>query len=241
MRKIDQQTILKFTALAGLLGATSIILGSLITALFYEGRTNERYNFTNHYVSELGEIGISDIPYIFNGSLMLGAFLLTFFMLGIAWLMQSWPGLVFGGLALATGVSGFFVGIYPMSNIDPHIKAAMTFFNIAQFAMLFFTVYVLFSKHPWFPKKLAIPGSITFIFFVIFLNMPSAFDEDLDLQTAMHNQLNNRPEIIPLAVFEWLIIAGLMTWVILTSTYLCRYYQNQSVIIAIEKNSQNHF
>lgn len=226
MQRTNYQTVVKTTAITGLLGATTIIFSSLITALFYVGRTNERYNFANHYVSELGEIGVSDVPYIFNGGLILGAFLLTFFLLGIAWLMRSWLGYGFAGLAMVTGVSGFFVGIYPMSNIDLHITAAMTFFNTAQFAMLFFTVFVLFSKHPWFSKKLAIPGVITIFFFVIFLNMPSSFDGDLDLHTAMLNQLNNRPDIIPLAIFEWLIIAGLMTWVILTSLNFCRYYQN---------------
>ena len=110
-----------------------------------------------------------------------------------------------------------------MSNIGPHLKAAMTFFNTAQFAMLFFTIYVLFSKSPWFSKKLAIPGFITVIFFVVFLNMPSAFNGDLDFETAMHNQLYNRPDIIPLAIFEWLIVAGLMTWVIVTSLYIWKF------------------
>ena len=228
MKKISHLLVLKVTALTGLLGAASIVLSSLITALFYEGRTTEHYNFANHYVSELGEIGVSDVPYIFNGGLMIGALLLTIFMLGLAWLMRGWSGAGFALLALVTGISGFLVGVYPMSNIDPHIKAAMTFFNTAQFAMLFFTIYVFFSKHPWFSRKLAIPGFITFIFFVIFLNMPSAFNGDADLSTAMHNQFYNRPNIIPLAVFEWLIIAGLMTWIILTSIYLWRHYQESS-------------
>ena len=228
MKKNKQKNILKTTAITGGFGATVIVLSSLITAYFYQGRTNERYNFANHYVSELGEIGVSNIPFIFNGGLMIGALLLTIFMIGIAWLMPKWIGLIFAGLALVTGISGFFVGVYPMSNLSPHLTAAMTFFNTAQFAMLVFTIYVLFSKAPWFSKKLAVPGFITFIFFVIFLNMPSALNGDVDFKTAMRNQLYNRPNIIPLALFEWLIIAGLMAWIIATSLHIWRYYKQTS-------------
>jgi|APSaa5957512622_1039677.scaffolds.fasta_scaffold10726_3 hypothetical protein len=228
MKQISQDQIIRTTAITGIIGAVTIILGSLISALFYNGRTNETYSFLNHFVSELGEVGVSDVPFIFNGGLIIGAFFLTLFLLGVAWLVRNWLGALFAVLALVTGISGLLVGVYPMNNIEPHITVAMLFFNTGQFTMLFFSVYVLFSKHPWFSKKLAIPGFITGIFFIVFLNMPSSTKGDVDIENAMLDLLYNRPTILPLAIFEWLIIAGLMSWVIYTCVHLWRFNKQQN-------------
>ncbi len=219
--------ILRSTAITGLLGSGFILFGSLITGIFYVGRSNESYSLLNHYVSELGEIGVSNLPFIFNIGLILGAIFLCIFLMGIAWLMQSWLGWGFAVLALITGVSGLLVGVYPMNLLPQHLSVALTFFNVGQLTMLFFSVFVLFNKSPWFTKKLAIPGFITVGFFIVFLNMPSSFQGDNDFELAMYEQLNNRPDVIPLAIFEWLIILGLLSWVILTSVHLWRFYKKE--------------
>jgi hypothetical membrane protein len=67
-------------ALAGSL----IILGSsFIAILAYRGKNNERYSITRFFVSELGEVGVSKLAWLFNGGLILGSFLLFLMMPGI--------------------------------------------------------------------------------------------------------------------------------------------------------------
>lgn len=237
MKPANYNPIISWTYRSGFAGASFIFLGILVSALFYIGRTGERYSFCNHFVSELGEVGVSELAAAFNGGLVVGATLLTFFMLGIAWLMKNWLGWLCGLSGLITGLSGMLVGVFPMSNLLPHIKVAMTFFNNGQITMLLFSLAVLFNRRPWFCKQLAIPGLITFSFFVLFLNMPMSFggSPDIetatinlnDIETAMRSQLTDRPRVIPLAVFEWLIIGGLMAWILITSLHLWRYQRSQ--------------
>lgn len=231
-RKLDTRklgTLITWTYRTGFAGALCVILGILVSALFYDGRTGERYAFYNHYVSELGEWGVSDLAIAFNAALLVGATLLTVFLLGIARLMAHWVGWIFALSGLITGMSAALVGIYPMSDLTPHIKVAMTFFNNGQVTMLLFSVVVLFIRRPWFSKKLVIPGIVTVAFFVIFLNMPTSLDSVSDLsdfEAVMMAHLYDRPGVIPLAICEWLVIGGLMVWVLLTSHHLRRFQRN---------------
>lgn len=223
-----QDKTLKLTALSGILGAGIIIFGSLITAVFYEGRTGQSYSFANHFVSELGEVGVSDMAWVFNYSLIIGSAILILYLLGLAWLMRRWEGLIFALLGLVMGISGLLVGVFPMNNLKPHVVVALTFFNVGQFTALFFSVYVLFSNKPYFSRTLAIPSFFTTACFVIFLNLPNAIpnDSSTDFESAMADLFLNRPPVLPLAVFEWLIIVGLMVWVLHISIHLLRYQQS---------------
>jgi len=48
-----------FFQLFSLIGSTIAVLGAVITGLAYHGRQGERYSILNHYISELGETGVS--------------------------------------------------------------------------------------------------------------------------------------------------------------------------------------
>ena len=56
----------------GQAGICIILLSALIAAASYVGKQNETYSFLNHFISELGEIGVSPLAHIFNGGLILG-------------------------------------------------------------------------------------------------------------------------------------------------------------------------
>ncbi|MEO1164081.1 MAG: DUF998 domain-containing protein [Chloroflexota bacterium] len=227
---MSQDKTLKLTALSGILGTGIIFAGSLITAVFYQGRTGQSYSFANHFVSELGEVGVSNMAWVFNYSVIMGSAIIIVYLLGLAWLMRHWIGLIFALLGLVMGVSGLLVGVFPMNNLAAHLVVALTFFNVGQFTTLFFSVYVLFSEKPYFSRTLAIPGLFTTVCFVIFLNLLTAIPNDpsTNFESAMAELFLNRPPVLPLAIFEWLIIAGLMIWVLHTSVHLWRY-QRQSI------------
>ena len=59
-------------AWAGLVGVTAISLGSIATAIAYSGKQGEAFNPLNHWVSELGELGVSELASVFNLSLIVG-------------------------------------------------------------------------------------------------------------------------------------------------------------------------
>ena len=59
-------------SISGLVGSIIVSLGSLITALFYHGEQGEKYSLFNHYISELGQYGVSQLALLFNISLIVG-------------------------------------------------------------------------------------------------------------------------------------------------------------------------
>ncbi len=45
--------------IAGMAGVLTVLLGSLVAVFFYRGKDGERYSPLNHFISELGEEGVS--------------------------------------------------------------------------------------------------------------------------------------------------------------------------------------
>ena len=84
----------------GQAGVLILLLSALMPAAFYIGRENETYSFLNHFISELGEIGVSPFAYIFNGGLILGGICISSFMLGLAIHIGGSWGLILGARSL---------------------------------------------------------------------------------------------------------------------------------------------
>ena len=134
MKKLEEGVRMKIQNLTyklGFSGPMIITIGSLLTAFAYTGKLSEPYSFLNHFISELGEVGVSEWALVFNVSLFVGGLCITGFMLGAAWLFNNLYGVIFGFLGLVTGISGSLVGIFPMNNLDAHIVVAMWFFRAA--------------------------------------------------------------------------------------------------------------
>jgi hypothetical membrane protein len=164
--------IRKITYRAGLIGSGAIALGALLTALAYHGRAGAAYSVFNHFVSELGEVGISAWAEVFNASLIVGGLSLTVFMLGLAILLGRWFGMLFGILGAVAGISGALVGFFPMNDLASHTAVALTFFNTGWIVTGLFALYVLLARRRLFPRWLAIPGVIATLSSVAFLNSP---------------------------------------------------------------------
>ena len=142
----------KMLPMAGLIGAGLIILSSVISAFLYVGKYGEQYSFLNHFISELGEAGVSKGATVFNAGLFLGGLFLTFFMTGVATYLGGWFGILFGVVSVVTGLSGALVGIFPMNNLTQHMRVALTFFYSGMVTTILFSVYVLFSNQEKFHK-----------------------------------------------------------------------------------------
>src|SRR3990170_309528 len=205
--------IRKLTTLLGFSGPLIIILGSLLTAMVYTGKIGEHHSVLNHFISELGEVGVSQWAIVFNVSLFIGGLCITGFMLGTAMLFKNFWGFIFAILGLATGLSGAVVGVFPMNNLAPHIVFAMWFFRAGLVSSAFFALYVLFSRQKQFSRWTSIPAAsisvITFIF--LYVLEPVGTGENPLIFTV------ERPAFWLNALLEWGIFIAIMAWVLTTS------------------------
>ena len=205
--------------LFGVLGPSIICLGILIASLGYVGVEGQHYNPLNHFVSELGEVGTSDLALIFNLSLVLGGIFNTGFMVWLPFQFQGWiryPLLLIGTLAAGFGA---LVGIYPMNALDQHVFVALAFFDLGLLTALGYSLVILLTRNHSLPRWLAIPGIINTLTFFIFTNFPSQFEKEVDFQGGMEGGLANRPDLIPLALMEWVVILGVVAWFLIMGIY----------------------
>jgi hypothetical membrane protein len=201
----------RLSACAGILGASVIAVGSVVTAAVYRGADGEPYNPLNHFVSELGELANSELAPVFNLSLIVGGVCFAVFMSGLA---ASRPGklrLVAGAVGVVAGIGGSFVGVYPMDQLSRHSLAAMTFFNLGWIAVGMASLDFVIHPDPRFPRPLAVLGAATVAAFIGFLR-------EVGANTTASGGLatpDPRPPVWALTTLEWLTIAGIVGWVLL--------------------------
>ena len=180
-----RETFNSFGAWSGILGPVVIGLGIIISGLGYVGIEGQPFNVLNHFVSELGELGVSDLAIAFNGGLILGGVFNIAFMIYLATQIDHWIRYPLVVVGLVTSVSGGLVGVFPMTYLDAHVVVALTFFNLGLVIAIVYSVIIHIStKHP-FPKWLSIPGFLTAAAFALFLFFPSDLESELDFETGM--------------------------------------------------------
>ncbi len=195
---------------AGLIGASVIALGSVVTALAYTGSKGEPYSPLNHFVSELGQLSVSRFAAVFNVSLIVGGVCFVVFTLGLAAAGRGSLRFLYGFIGAVAGIGGAFVGVFPMDYLAPHSRAALTFFLLGLVTVLLASIDFMRRPDPRFPRWLSAVGAVTVAAFAIFLAILFGGDNDLA-------HPDERVAIWPLTIFEWLLIAGILLWVFLTA------------------------
>ncbi len=126
----------------GLAGCAVILITTAVSGLAYRGRRGEAYSAFNHFISELGERGVSARADVFNAGLIAAGVCFVPFIVGLAArLGGAWAGLgAAAGVVTAAACIG--VGALPMNNLTPHTWAAMTYFRAGLAMVLFFTIAI---------------------------------------------------------------------------------------------------
>jgi len=220
LRSQIKTTLSQMIPWSGVFGPLIISLGILIAGFAYVGIEGQQYNLLNHFVSELGELGVSDLAWVFNGSLIIGGFVNTIFVVYLAIQFKGWIRFPLAILGLIATISSSLVGVFPMNYLDQHIFVALGFFNLGLLVALLYSIVLLFGKNHSFPRWLAIPGFLNTAAFFIFNNFPSSFEEGVDFQEGMGGLLSNRPDFIALALMEWVVILGIIIWFLVLGIYL---------------------
>jgi hypothetical membrane protein len=173
------RTLVRNGPLVGMLGSAIFLLASVVAAFTYRGTLGESYSPLNHWVSELGEIGVSGLATIFN------------------------VGLILGGLALAVFMSA--LGI-----------VALSFFVLGWIAVALATIDIWRRKDARFAKWVSYLGALTVAIFMVFL---AVYIPDL-LSTATDQP---RPATSLVTTLEWLVLIGIIGWVLAASFSWWRY------------------
>ncbi len=200
----------RLAASAGIVGASVIGVGSIVAALAYRGADGRPYSPLNQFVSELGELAQSDLARVFNLSLIVGGVCFVVFMAGLA---ASRPGIlrtIAGGVGIAAGLGGSFVGAFPMDYPEQHIVAASTFFNLGWIAVGLASLDFVVRRDPRFPRWLAVVGFGTVVAFLAFLReLGASASASGGLVTGII------PDVWAVTTLEWLTIVGIVGWVLL--------------------------
>jgi hypothetical protein len=201
--------------LFGLLGCIVISTAILASAVIYRGVNGQRYSLLNHYISELGEVGVSQRAAWFNiGMILTGIFFLPFTTgLGLA-LNNSWGylGMVAG---LWAGISCLLVGVYPMNNLTPHSRVATSYFRGGLVTVLLFTLAIFFQAPgaTVIPRWANLAGLLAIICYASFIVLSDKHDSEAGEDKSEEElAVKERPRVSPISALEWLVFITTIIW-----------------------------
>lgn len=198
-----------------LTGTAVVVLAIVYAALGYRGKRGERYSLFNHFISELGEVGVSGRAWAFNLGMIVGGLLLLPFIIYLGMRLGSvlgWVGTAFGVLA-ALGVVA--IGVFPMNNLEPHVKAAMTFFRSGLAMVIAFGLAIQFQPvgQITIPKTTNLLSLAAAAAFASFLLLPRLKKPETDpVETLDPQKIPQRPRFWALAFVEWLVFFATIFW-----------------------------
>lgn len=210
MNLLAQESVFRLT---GLVGVILGLIGVIVPSLVYRGTRGEKYSFLNHYISELGEIGVSRLAWLFNLALILSGIciVIAFVCLGLV-LPGFWAkaGLVLG---VITGVALSMVGAFPMNKMEYHGKAAIAYFRGGLMMVLFFSFAMILQRgeNPVVPRALGLVGMIPVLAFGVFLWLMWSVRKESRL--ALDTTDFERPKVWKFAVSEWAIYFSFVLWI----------------------------
>lgn len=201
----------------GIAGATIVLIGTMIAAMVYQGKDGERYSPLNHFISELGEVGVSRLAWVFNLGLILTGLSLVPASISLGLMLPGFLAKIamVGGVVSAISLS--FVGVFPMTNLKPHGYAAMTFFRAGLGMVILFSLAIALQSGGspalscWFSLA-GLPPIVAFSTFLILI-----WKANRQVEEPLSTEEVPRPRLWKLAIVEWLIFVTILIWFILIS------------------------
>jgi len=208
----------KLTCICGFLGSAIVIFGSLITAISYHGKRGGSYSILNHYISKLGEVGVSRLAPVFNTSLFVGGLVLLVFVIGLGLYMRTKLGYVATAFGIFSCISCSLVGVFPMNNLSIHDAVTFSFFSSGFIAITLFNLAIVFDKENKVSKWLLIPGIITLASFASYLTIPYITSSAHGHTLHSHRLVRSHVRLTP--ILEWSVFFSVIAWFVLMSIYL---------------------
>jgi hypothetical membrane protein len=199
----------------GLAGCIIILIAVAVSALCYRGKRQEAYSALNHFISELGEVGVSPQARVFNGGMILAGISLVPFVVGLGLAIDN----LWAKLGIAAGlwaaVSCTSVGLFPMNNLTPHIKAAMSYFRAGLVTVLLFGMAIMFQpdgsqvipRSAVIASLVAVAAYSSFLILMTRRKTTQQVGENLDPE-----KIPERPRVWVLAALEWVVFFTTIGW-----------------------------
>ncbi len=208
------QWVLKMYPILGWAGSLVILLTSFIAALAFRGKQGERYKISTHFVSELGEVGVSRLAWLFNGGLIFGSFIFFLMMPGVGLSLNSVWGYLGSVVGMVAAMGCLFVGVFPMNNIKPHIKAAMTYFRAGLATVLLFSIAILVQPSnerviPLYSLIIDIIAFMAYASFLIYMGRTTKKESSNALDTSL---ITNRLRFWWMPFLEWMVVIFTILW-----------------------------
>jgi hypothetical membrane protein len=201
--------LVQFGPAAGFIGSAFFVIASVVAGGFYLGAQNEAFSPLNHWVSELGEMGVSRLALVFNVGLFVGGLALALFFFALGRMRHSRLANMYVLVGVIAGLSGALVGVFPMNNRSIHIVFAMGFFVLGWVAVGLASYDIWRRPEPRFSRWLPALGALTVTVLLLFLSVYIPY-----LYTGTGD---DRPDLSVATVLEWLVLIGIMGWVLVAS------------------------
>jgi len=203
----------------GLAGSAVILVCILVAMSVYRGKNGERFSIWRHFVSELGEVGVSRFAWVFNAGLIIGGFLFFLMMPGVGLSLNSLWGYLATISGMIAAIGCLFVGVYPMNNIKPHIKAAMTYFRAGLATVILFSIAILAQDQneriiPLYALFVSGVGIISYASFLFNLGKSLKQRESNALDTST---IQERPRFWLMPLLEWMVVIFTILWFLIIS------------------------
>jgi hypothetical protein len=203
---------LKRFHLFGMAGSIVVLACVVIPMIAYVGNAGERFSPLNHFISELGEVGVSRLAPVFNIGLVAAGMIYVPFALGLGAAVGGWWAAAgtLAGLVSAAGLS--CVGLFPMNNFAPHIAAAMLFFRAGLVTVLLFGIAIQLQRpaRRVVDRRSNIAGIATllaFVGFLVWIELQPGGSADFH-----SSAFANRPAVWASAILEWSILFTMIAW-----------------------------
>jgi hypothetical membrane protein len=199
----------------GFIGTGLIILAVFYPAIMYRGRLGESYSLLNHYISELGEVGVSRAARVFNTGLLFGGLVLLPYVIGLGFAFCSLLGWLGAAAGIITVLGVAAVGIFPMNNLKPHTIAAMTYFRAGLVMVFFFGLAILLQRagRTVIPPAANLLSLLAFLAYGAFLILPRISKKEQRPTDLLDPELiPERPRVGALPTLEWLVFFSTIAW-----------------------------
>jgi hypothetical membrane protein len=192
----------------GLIASVVGLVFILTPQLFYVGSEGEPFSMFNHAVSELGELGISELAWMFNIGMVLAGILFIPFMVGLGLYINNIISKIAAIVGVYSAASIVLVGVYPMNYLYEHSIAAISFFLSGMVMTLLWGIAILVQKEVKIHKGLSLGGFINMTIFALFLYGPFGGLGD------------PRPEFSMRLTLEWAIYWAIVGYLLVLSLYV---------------------
>jgi hypothetical membrane protein len=207
----------------GITGSLLMILCLSIAGLVYRGKKDEKYSIFNHFISELGEVGVSKAAAVFNLGLIIGSLLFIPFIVGMCLTL----GNLWAKIALVVGIwatlSSALVGVFPMNHLKAHYWVAISYFRSGLVMVLLFSVAVFAQPAGAvvLPKASNLAGLLAFLCYAAFLfsTKPKKEDEDTPENTLDPKPEKERPRYWKAVILEWAVFFSTVLWFLIVALF----------------------